>query len=60
MNTVECGQLALIDSEESILEHLRKIIVKEKKYTFYGPQIYTWKQIGKKYQEVINEAKTTN
>jgi glycosyltransferase involved in cell wall biosynthesis len=60
MNETDCGQLALIDSEKSIFESLRKILVEDKVYTFSGPQHYTWDKIGDKYCEVIDEAGVTN
>jgi len=60
MNQIDCGRLALINSEESILKNLRTMLHEEKEYTFSHAQQYTWEEIGRKYLEVIDEVGKRN
>jgi hypothetical protein len=60
MNEIDCGQLALIDSEESVLKNFRKIIVEDNIYTFSGPKQYTWNEVGNKYLELIDNIDIAN
>ena len=54
MRKIDCGRLGLIDSEESILENLRIMILEEKKYSFSGAEKYTWDKVADKYVGVID------
>lgn len=60
MKDVDCGRLALINNEKSILNNLRSIILEEKKYTFAGAEKYVWEKIGSKYLEVIGRVRREN
>ena len=55
MNDIDCGRLALIDSEESIYNNLRIMLLENKEYTYSGAQHYTWENIGHKYITVIDK-----
>jgi glycosyltransferase involved in cell wall biosynthesis len=54
MSEIDCGRLASINNEESILTNLRNMLSEEKKYTFYKAEDYTWEKLGRKYLEVID------
>ena len=60
MNEIDSGRLALINSEDSILENLRTMLFENKKYSFSKAERYTWDQIGRKYQEAIEEVGMVN
>lgn len=60
MKEIDCGQLAFIDSEESILKNLRAMILHEKEYSYSGAQQYTWDEIGHKYLQVIDKVGSVN
>jgi glycosyltransferase involved in cell wall biosynthesis len=55
MNKIDCGRWASINSEESILENLEKMLLEKKEYSFSGAEDYTWEQAGQKYLEAIDE-----
>ncbi|MCG2774406.1 MAG: glycosyltransferase [Desulfobacterales bacterium] len=55
MNEIDCGRLALINSQESILHNLRMMIFEEKEYSYSGIELYTWEKIGEEYLRVIDE-----
>ena len=60
MREIDCGQLAFINSEESILINLRAMILHEKEYSYSGAQQYTWDEIGHKYLQVIDKVRSVN
>ena len=60
MKEIDCGQLAFINSEESILNNLRAMILHEKEYSYSGAQQYTWDEIGHKYLQVIDKVGNVN
>ncbi|MEA1901779.1 MAG: glycosyltransferase [Thermodesulfobacteriota bacterium] len=53
MSQIDCGRLALINSEESILKNLRKMFSTEEEYAHSGSEQYTWDKIGDKYIAVL-------
>ena len=55
MSQIDCGRLALINSQESILQNLRAMILEEKGYTYFGSDMYSWETIGLKYIHVIEK-----
>jgi glycosyltransferase involved in cell wall biosynthesis len=55
MDEIDCGRCASINSEESILTNLRKMLFENTEYSFSGAEKYTWENLGKKYLKVINE-----
>jgi len=54
MNKIDCGKLALINSEKSILKELRTMLSEEREYSFSGAERYTWHETFRKYIEVID------
>jgi len=54
MNQIDCGRLAFINSEESILENLKAMLLINKEYTYSGAKEFTWEEIGRRYIEIIN------
>lgn len=54
MNKIDCGRLALINSQESILTNLRAILFENKEYTYSGAQQYTWDESARKYIQIID------
>jgi glycosyltransferase involved in cell wall biosynthesis len=60
MSEIDCGRLALINNEESILDNLRKMIFQQKEYTFSGAERYVWEKIGNRYLEVIENVERKN
>jgi glycosyltransferase involved in cell wall biosynthesis len=55
MEEIDCGRCALINSEESILNNFRRMLIEKKEYSFSGAEKYTWENAGRKYLGVINE-----
>jgi len=53
MSQIDCGRLALINSEESILKNLRKMLSTEEEHAHSGSEQYTWDKIGDKYIAVL-------
>ena len=60
MNEIDCGRLALINNEESIVETLREMLQNQKEYSFTGAENYTWNEIGIKYLKVIDRVAAGN
>ena len=60
MNQIDCGRLALINSQESILRNLRAMILEEKEYTYFGSDLYRWETIGLNYTHVIEKTWTSD
>lgn len=54
MNKIDCGKLALINSEKSILKKLRTMLSEDREYSFSGAERYTWHEIARKYMQVID------
>jgi glycosyltransferase involved in cell wall biosynthesis len=54
MKTIDCGCVAKIGSEESIVTNLRKIISENRQYSFSGANQFTWNEIACKYSAVID------
>ena len=54
MNQIDCGRLASINSEESILVNLQTMLLENKEYTYFGANEFTWENIGSKYLEIID------
>lgn len=54
MEEIDCGYLAFYDESESIQQKLEKMIVEDRKYSFYGIEKYNWFEIGKQYNKLID------
>lgn len=54
MNRIDCGRLAFEDSQESIQKTLCKMITENETYSFSGFEQFSWDEISKKYEDVIN------
>jgi glycosyltransferase involved in cell wall biosynthesis len=57
MSQIDCGRLASIDNEDSILKNLRAMLMENPDYSFSGAEQYTWHNIGNRYIEVIDRIK---
>lgn len=55
MQEIDCGRLAIINNEVSILVNLRAMLFEEKEYSFSGSENYTWEKAGNSYLELIDE-----
>ena len=53
MNELDCGEIAVINDDDSVYNSLKKLLVEEKKYTFSGYEKYTWENITKKYLKLV-------
>jgi glycosyltransferase involved in cell wall biosynthesis len=54
MNEIDCGRWADINSDESILDNLRQMLLENKRYNFSGAEKYTWEALAKKYGNLID------
>ena len=55
MREIDCGRLAVINNDESIVSNFRAMLIEGDKHTYSGAQQYTWEQIAKRYSQVIDE-----
>jgi glycosyltransferase involved in cell wall biosynthesis len=55
MSEIDCGRMAIINNEESILSNFCAMLREGNIHTYEGAEQYTWGKIAKRYSKVIDE-----
>ena len=53
MGEIDCGEVADISNDESIYSSLKILLTEEKQYNYKGFENYTWENISKNYNNLI-------